>query len=97
MRLAERLDVDRRTASQTYYACLLLYVGCTADAHRGAEVFGDSFETLGIYTEPVEYGSPRESFGGLLAGIAPMICAAAITQTLPKAGRAERARVRGCV
>ena len=89
MRLAERLDVDRRTASQTYYACLLLYVGCTADAHRAAEVFDDSFETLGTYSEPLKYGSPRKSFGGLLAGVAPMICAAAITQTLPKAGREE--------
>ena len=93
MRIAQRLDVDRQTASQTYYASLLLYIGCTADAHRGAEVFGDDFETLGSYTEPVEYGSPRESFGGLLAGIAPgrapVVRAAAIARTLPKAGLAK--------
>jgi hypothetical protein len=30
MRLADRLGVDSETASQTYYACLLFYVGCTA-------------------------------------------------------------------
>ena len=93
MRLAQRLDVDQQTASETYYASLLLYIGCTADAHRGAEVFGDSFETLGTYTAPVEYGSPRESFGGLLAGIAPgrapAVRAAAIARTLPKAARAK--------
>ena len=32
MRLSERLGVDAETAQQTYYACLLFYVGCTADA-----------------------------------------------------------------
>ena len=30
MRLGQRLGVDRETASQTYYACLLTYSGCTA-------------------------------------------------------------------
>ena len=40
-RLAERLGVDRDTASHTYYACLLQQVGCTADAHVRAEVVGD--------------------------------------------------------
>jgi hypothetical protein len=29
MRLADRLGVDDETASQTYYACLLMYSGCT--------------------------------------------------------------------
>ena len=41
MRLGERLGVDPDTASQTYYACLLFYVGCTADAEVAAETFGD--------------------------------------------------------
>ena len=41
MRLGERLGVDQETASQAYYACLLFYVGCTADADVAAEVFGD--------------------------------------------------------
>ena len=36
MRLGERLGVDSATASQTYYACLLFYVGCTADAEVAA-------------------------------------------------------------
>ena len=30
MRLVERAGVDAATASQTYYACLLFYVGCAA-------------------------------------------------------------------
>jgi hypothetical protein len=32
MRLGERLGVDSETASQTYFGCLLFYVGCTASA-----------------------------------------------------------------
>jgi hypothetical protein len=32
MRLGERLGVDQDTASQTYYACLLFYVGCSMSA-----------------------------------------------------------------
>ena len=45
MRLADRLGVDRETASQTYYACLLAHSGCTTDAHVTPEVFGDSLTT----------------------------------------------------
>jgi hypothetical protein len=41
MRLGERLGVDAGTASQTYYGCLLFYVGCTANADIAAEIFGD--------------------------------------------------------
>ncbi len=41
MRLGERLGVDSETASQTYYACLLFHVGCTADAEIAAEIFAD--------------------------------------------------------
>ena len=40
MRLADRLGVDSETASQTYYTCLLFYVGCTANADVAAEIFG---------------------------------------------------------
>jgi hypothetical protein len=52
MRLAARLGVDSETASQTYYACLLFYVGCTADADVAAETFGDD-DALTRYATPV--------------------------------------------
>lgn len=45
MRLADRLGVDRESASQTYYACLLAHAGCTTEAHVAAEVFGGSITT----------------------------------------------------
>jgi hypothetical protein len=54
VRLAERLGVDRATASATYYASLLSHAGCTTDAHVAAEVFGGS---LTEHFNPVMYGS----------------------------------------
>jgi HD-GYP domain-containing protein (c-di-GMP phosphodiesterase class II) len=63
MRLADRLGVDRRAASETYYACLLSHAGCTAEAHVAAEVFGGSLTTT---FNPVMYGSGREVLTGLL-------------------------------
>jgi HD-GYP domain-containing protein (c-di-GMP phosphodiesterase class II) len=63
MRLADRLSLDRESASQTYYACLLSYAGCTAEAHVAAEVFGGS---LTVTFNPVMYGSGREVVSGLL-------------------------------
>ena len=42
MRLADLLSVSPETASQTYYASLLTYSGCTTDADLATEVFGGS-------------------------------------------------------
>ena len=39
VRLAERCDVDRATASQAYHASLLMYVGCMTDAHVTTSIF----------------------------------------------------------
>jgi HD-GYP domain-containing protein (c-di-GMP phosphodiesterase class II) len=68
MRLAERLAVDRETAVQTYYACLLFHVGCTADADVAAELFdGD----LHANFMPVMFGARAEILRGLLHALAP--------------------------
>jgi HD-GYP domain-containing protein (c-di-GMP phosphodiesterase class II) len=92
MRLAERLSVDSGTASQVYYACLLFYVGCTADADLAAEVFGDDFAltTQGL---PVRFGSRPEMIAGIMRalatpGSAPVMRAVQIAQRIPKAARA---------
>ncbi len=66
MRLADRLDVDSQTASQTYYASLLSHAGCTTDAHVTAAVFGGSLTT---HLNPVLYGSGREVLSGLLRAL----------------------------
>ena len=66
MRLAERLGVDRSTASQTYYVSLLAHAGCTTDAHVTGEVFGASLTT---HLNPVMYGSRRQVFSGLMRAL----------------------------
>jgi len=63
MRLADRLGVDRASARDTYYACLLSHVGCTTEAHVAAEVFGGS---LTESFNPLMYGLRREVLKGLL-------------------------------
>jgi hypothetical protein len=41
MRLADRLKVDADTATQTYYACQLFYVGCRPMQNRRGLFGGD--------------------------------------------------------
>lgn len=89
MRLADRLGVDRETASQTYYACLLMYSGCTTDAEVGTEIFGGSLTT---HLAPALFGSQREVLTGLLRalptpGSSPPARALQIARRLPKARR----------
>jgi HD-GYP domain-containing protein (c-di-GMP phosphodiesterase class II) len=69
MRLGERLGVDPETASQIYYACLLFYVGCTADAEVAAETFGDD-DALTTYGLPARFGSPPEMMAGIMRALA---------------------------
>ena len=66
MRLADRLGVDRATASQTYYGCLLFYVGCTAGAELAADVFGDD-DALTTFGTPARFGARPEMVRGMLA------------------------------
>ena len=92
MRLAERLGVDRQTASETYYACLLSHAGCTAEAHIAAEVFGGSLTTN---LNPVMYGSGREVVTGVLRALpdpgSPMLVRFAQTaRRLPRMAREQR-------
>jgi HD-GYP domain-containing protein (c-di-GMP phosphodiesterase class II) len=94
MRLGERLDLDAETASQTYYACLLFYAGCTADAEINAELFRDETALLTYFT-PMMFGSRREVIAGIMRALAPPgsaapIRAAEIARRLPKAVRGHR-------
>jgi HD-GYP domain-containing protein (c-di-GMP phosphodiesterase class II) len=89
LRLGQRLGVDRETASQTYYACLLTYSGCTADAEITAQVFGGSMAT---HFAPVTFGSERDRLSGIVRALptpesrAP-VRAIQIARRLPKAAR----------
>jgi len=92
MRLGERLAIDPETASETYYACLLSYCGCTADAEIAADVYGgDLMANFG----PVFFGSQREMLAGVLRSLpdpdssAP-VRAIQIARRLPKAARGSK-------
>jgi HD domain len=92
MRLADRLGVDRRTASETYYASLLSHAGCTTEAHIAAEVFGGSLTTN---LNPVMYGSAREVITGVLRalpdpGSPALVRFAQTTRRLPRMAREQR-------
>ena len=70
MRLCERLGVDAETASQTYYGCLLFYVGCTAPADISTEMFGED-DALTTYATPFRFGARTEMMLGMLRAFAP--------------------------
>lgn len=93
MRLADLLDVDSETASRTYYACLLVYAGCTTDALMATEIFGNpAMSTVG----PVLYGSPRERAAGLIRALppvdsTPLVRMLEVARRLPKLAMASTA------
>jgi len=70
MRLSERLGVDAETAQQTYYACLLFYIGCTADAEVAADLFDES--ALATHLAPAMFGSQREATLATLRALVPL-------------------------
>lgn len=95
MRLVDRLGVDAETASQTFYGCLLFYVGCTADAEISAELFPD--DALVRHFNPVIFGSPLETMTGImraLAGSGPGPARALrVARRLPTAVRGHKAHI----
>jgi len=86
-RLCERLGVDERVAAETYYGCLLFYVGCTADAEIAADLFEEGM--LSRYFDPVIFGGPVESFGGVVRALAgpgpPPAQVGRVVRRLPRA------------
>lgn len=70
MRLCTRLDADRETTQQTYYSCLLFYVGCTATAETGARIFADD-HALTTYATPFRFGTRSQTMAGMLRAVAP--------------------------
>jgi len=97
MRLGERLGVDAETASQTYYACLLFYIGCTAGAETADRIFGGD-DALTTYGTPVRFGSRVEMTSGFMRalsppGNSPPVRAVQIARGLPRAARALKNQV----
>jgi HD-GYP domain-containing protein (c-di-GMP phosphodiesterase class II) len=97
MRLAERLGVDAETATQTYYACLLFYVGCTADAEIASEIFG-SDDALTTHATPTRFGSRGEMLGGIaralvVPGSILPARAVQVARGLPRAARSFKRHI----
>lgn len=89
MKLVELLGVDSDTASQTYFACLLMYSGCTTDADVAVRTFGGG---LTEHTTPKMFGSPLEGLAGVVGALPspdspPYRRALEVVQRLPRAAR----------
>ena len=67
MRLCQLLGVDDVVASQTFYGCLLYYVGCTTDADIAAQRFEDG--ALLAHFNPMIYGAPHELMSGIIRAL----------------------------
>ncbi len=66
MRLADRIGVDRKIESQTYYASLLMYSGCTTNADLASRIFaGSRHDNI----TPVQFGSTAEAVAGLIRAL----------------------------
>ena len=99
VRLGELLGLDAATREVTYYAALLAWVGCTADSHDVADLFGDDV-ALRASSYDVDFaGLPLLVF--LLrhagAGSSPLTRARAAAGVLATGGRTvERALAAHC-
>ena len=89
MRLCEVLDLDEDTVARTYYACLLMYVGCTVDGVERSQVFGGSMTE---HLTHRQFGSTVESLSGVIRalpspGASLPSRALQVTAGLPRAAR----------
>jgi HD-GYP domain-containing protein (c-di-GMP phosphodiesterase class II) len=96
MRLAERLGLDVDESRETFYGCLLFYVGCTADAELEASLFPPG--ALAEHFTPVMFGSPRETTQGILRALADPDSSAPVrllqgVARMPRAGRSHGAHL----
>jgi HD-GYP domain-containing protein (c-di-GMP phosphodiesterase class II) len=65
LRLGERLGLSQAELSDLYYVTLLRLVGCTADAHISASVFGNELEVR-EWLASVDWGKPAVMIGALV-------------------------------
>jgi len=65
MRLAEAAGLPPEELPVVYYAALLRYLGCTADAHMMSAVFGDEIAARAAFAT-IDPASTREQLGWLI-------------------------------
>jgi HD-GYP domain-containing protein (c-di-GMP phosphodiesterase class II) len=69
MRLADQLNLDAADRVTVYYATLLRFLGCVADAHAEAASGGGDELRLFAALAPTVMGSPREELTGVLRAV----------------------------
>jgi HD-GYP domain-containing protein (c-di-GMP phosphodiesterase class II) len=69
MRLADQLNLDAADRVTVYYATLLRFLGCVADAHAEAVLGGGDELRLFAALAPTIMGSPREEIAGVLRAV----------------------------
>jgi HD-GYP domain-containing protein (c-di-GMP phosphodiesterase class II) len=89
MRLCEALDVDSDTQAKTYYACLLMYAGCTVDGAERSHLFASS---LTKHHSHRQFGSRAEGLAGIAGALAsedasPLRRTWQVATGLPRASR----------
>ena len=67
VRLADLIGVDPVTVSQAYYASLLMYAGCTANAEETGRIFGGPTSLI----TPAQFGSRLEGLRGVARALPP--------------------------
>lgn len=67
LRLCDVLGVDADTVADTYFACLLMYVGCNVDSEVNADLFPGG---LSEHNTPNQFGSRLEMVRGLSGALA---------------------------
>lgn len=68
MRLCQAMDVDHETMVRTFYASLLMYVGCTVDGTERSQLFGGSMSEHLTYRQ---FGSRVERIKGIASALPP--------------------------
>lgn len=83
--LGKEAGLGEPALSDVYYLSLLHYIGCTADSHGSAEVFGDEISAAGRFAT-LDAGKPSELAGFVIhnvgAGQRPLRRARTLASTL---------------
>ncbi len=68
VRLGDALGFGTEDLSDIYYLSLLCMIGCTAESHQTADIFGDEL-ALNDTVWGVDFGKPRQAMGWLMRSV----------------------------
>jgi HD-GYP domain-containing protein (c-di-GMP phosphodiesterase class II) len=68
VRLGEALGMSERELRDVYYLALLRFVGCTAEAHHDAAIYGDEL-AIGAEAATIDFGDPSDLIRFMLRNV----------------------------